>query len=138
MEFDYLVLACPLAISTLDRFLTLSAEERDLFGRIIVNPYVVTSYAIAKLRPPERIVGMWPIPKIGQPWATTQQYADSEFVQFYTRLDDWTAESKTTVIDAVGQLVRAFGAVFSGNPYHLQRMELFSARQRRRHPQRLL
>jgi predicted NAD/FAD-binding protein len=115
MEFDYLVLACPLAIGALDRFLTLSAEERDLFGRVIVNPYVVTSYAIAKLRPPERIVGMWPIPRVGQPWAMTQQYADSEFVQFYTRLDDWTAESKTTVIEAVGQLVRAFGAVFPEN-----------------------
>lgn len=110
MEFDYLVLACPLDIGTLGRFLALSDRERELFGRITVNPYVVTSYAIADLRLRERIVGMWPIPKIGRPWAMTRQYADNEFVQFYTRLDEHHAASKTAVIDAIRQCVAALGA----------------------------
>jgi hypothetical protein len=111
MEFDYLVIACPLNVSSLERFLTLSYEERDLFKRIIANTYVVTSYAIPNLRLPKRIVGMTPIPEFGYPWAITQQYADNEFVQFYTRVEDVNAESKQRIIDSIGQFVTALGAV---------------------------
>jgi hypothetical protein len=111
MEFDYLVLACPLDIGTLGRFLALSNKERELFGRTTVNPFIVTSYAIADLQLPERIVGMWPIPRIGQPWAITRQYADNEFVQFYTRLDEHDPTSKATVIDAIRQCVEALDGV---------------------------
>jgi protoporphyrinogen oxidase len=115
MEFDYLVLACPLDVGTLGRFLGLTEQERELFGRITINPYVVTSYAMADLQLPARIVGMWPIPKIGQPWAMTRQYADNEFVQFYTRLDERDADSKTNVISAIRQYVTAMGAVLPEN-----------------------
>ena len=110
MEFDYLVLACPLDAGTLGRFLVLSNEERELFGRITINPYVVTCYAMTNLQLPERIVGMWPIPKIGQPWAMTRQYGDNEFVQFYTRLDERNADSKINVISAIREYVVALGA----------------------------
>ena len=111
IEFDYLVLACPLNSDTLGRFVTLSREEADLFKRIIVNKYAVTSYAILNLRLPKRIVGMAPIPDIGYPWAITQQYADNEFVQFYSRLDSTHATSKANVIDLIRQFTKALGAV---------------------------
>jgi hypothetical protein len=111
MEFDYLVLACPLGVDSLDRFLILSREEKDLFRRIVFNKYAVTSYALPNLRLPKRIVGMSPIPKTGYPWAITQQYADNEFVQFYTRLDDTQAAPKENAIGAIRHCVTALGTV---------------------------
>jgi hypothetical protein len=110
MEFDYLILACPLKSELLERFLALSDEERDLFKRIVVNDYVVTSYAIPNLQLPRRIVGMTPIPEMGRPWAITRQYADNDFVQFYTRLDHLHEGSKDNVVDAIGRFVTALGA----------------------------
>jgi uncharacterized protein with NAD-binding domain and iron-sulfur cluster len=110
MEFDYLILACPLNADLLGRFLTLSDEERDLFKRIIVNDYVVTTYAIPNLRLPKRIIGMTPIPEMGRPWAITQQFADNDFVQFYTRMDDPHSSAEEIVIDGIRQLVTALGA----------------------------
>ena len=92
MEFDYLLLACPLNTNVMNSFLSLSNEERDLFSRIIVNSYVVASCAIPNLRLPRRIVGMSPTPKAAEPWAMTQQFADNDFVQFYTRLDNSEAD----------------------------------------------
>jgi len=109
-EFDYLVLACPLAASSLASFLTLSAEERDLFSRIVVNTYVVATYALPDLQLPRRIVGMTPIPAMGRPWALTQQFADRPLVQFYTRLPRSAAVSQAQVIDAIRSFVAALGA----------------------------
>lgn len=109
MEFDYLLLACPLQQDTIGRFMALSDEERALFKRITSNKYVVTSYAIPNLHLPRRIVGMWPIPEMGRPWAFTQQYADSELVQFYTRVDR-PQDTHAAVIAAIGNYVNALGA----------------------------
>jgi Flavin containing amine oxidoreductase len=114
LEFDYLFLACPLDVHTLDRFLRLSDEEAGLFKRITNNKYVVTSYAIADLHLPQRIVGMWPIPEMGVPWAFTQQYADSQLVQFYTRLDR-SGGTKATVIEGINRCVTALGATLPEN-----------------------
>jgi hypothetical protein len=111
MEFDYLILACPLDCGSLGRFLTLSGEEVDLFKRIIANDYIVTSYALPDLRLPKRIVGMFPVPDIGQPWAITQQYADNEFVQFYTRVDNRHAARQDSVVEGIRRCVTVLGAV---------------------------
>ncbi len=115
MEFDYLILACPLGADTLGRFLALSPEEADLFGRIVVNPYVVTTYAILGLQLPERIVGMLPIPEMGRPWAITQQFADNQFVQFHSRVDSAHRISKARVFDAIREDVEKLGAALSAN-----------------------
>jgi hypothetical protein len=115
MEFDYLVIACPIHGDSLGRILKLSAEESCLFSRIVVNKYVVTSYAIPNLRLPKRIIGMSPTPEFGRPWAITQQYTDNEFVQFYTRLGSIDARSKDKVIDGIRQFVAAIGAALPEN-----------------------
>lgn len=114
MEFDYLLLACPLNASTLGRFVTLSDEEENLFKRITNNQYVVTSYAITNLHLPRRIVGMWPIPDVGLPWAFTQQYPDSQLVQFYTLMDR-SGGTKATVIEGIGRYVTALGGIIPEN-----------------------
>jgi hypothetical protein len=115
MEFDYLVFACPIHGDSLGRLLKLSAEESGLFNRIVVNKYVVTSYAMPDLRLSRRIIGMSPTPEIGRPWAITQQYADNEFVQFYTRLGRIDARSKEKVIDGIWQFAAAIGAALPEN-----------------------
>jgi predicted NAD/FAD-binding protein len=115
MEFDCLILACPLNVELLERFIRLSLEERDLFGRIVVNRYVVTSYAIPNLQLPRRIVGMTPVPDMGRPWAMTKQYADNDFVQFYTRLHNVGEDCKESVIDAIRRLVVSLGAALPEN-----------------------
>jgi hypothetical protein len=109
LEFDELILACPL--TSAGEFLTLTEDERDLFGRIIVNPYVVTTFAIPNLRLPKRIVGMLPLPEPGRPSAITQQFADSDFVQFYTPIERGTELSKNDVVHAIRAVVTALGAV---------------------------
>jgi hypothetical protein len=110
MEFDYLLLACPLNTDVMNSFLSLSNEERDLFSRIIVNSYVVASCAIPNLRLPRRIVGMSPTPKVAEPWAMTQQFANNDFVQFYTRLRNAEADSRKEVLDAIDRFVARLGA----------------------------
>jgi Flavin containing amine oxidoreductase len=110
MEFDYLLLACPLNTDVTNSFLSLSDEERDLFNRIIVNPYVVASCAIPDLRVPRRIVGMSPTPKVTEPWAMTQQFVHNDFVQFYTRLGNFEADSRKRVLDAIDRFVARLGA----------------------------
>jgi len=110
MEFDYLLLACPLNTDVTNSFLSLSNEERDLFSRIIVNSYVVASCAIPNLRLPRRIVGMSPTPEVAQPWAMMQQFADNDFVQFYTRLRDSEAGSRKKVLDAIDLFIARLGA----------------------------
>jgi uncharacterized protein with NAD-binding domain and iron-sulfur cluster len=115
MEFDFLILACPLNVGLLERFIRLSQDERDLFERIVVNRYVVTSYAIPNLHLPRRIVGMTPVPEMGRPWAMTRQYADNDFVQFYTRLDNACDDPKESVIGAIRRLVDVLGATLPEN-----------------------
>jgi uncharacterized protein with NAD-binding domain and iron-sulfur cluster len=110
IEFDYLVVACPIHGDSLGRILKLSAEESGLFNRIVVNKYVVMSYAIPELRLPRRIIGMSPTPELGRPWAITQQYTDSDFVQFYTRLGSIDTSSKHKVIEGIRQFAAAIGA----------------------------
>jgi uncharacterized protein with NAD-binding domain and iron-sulfur cluster len=110
MTFDYAILACPLSADLLERFLTLSDEERDLFKRVIVNNYVVTTYAIPNLRLPKRIVAMTPVPGIGRPWAITQQYADRDFMQFYTRTKGALSGDEAVINGAIRELVAKLGA----------------------------
>jgi hypothetical protein len=56
----------------LGQILKLSAEESGLFNRIVVNKYVVTSYAMPDLRLPRRIIGMSPTPEIEHPFKGAQ------------------------------------------------------------------
>jgi hypothetical protein len=125
IEFDYLILACPLDSGALGRILTLSREEADLFARIVANDYVVTSYALPGLRLPKRIVGMFPVPDVGQPWAMTQQYADNEFVQFYSRLDSKRVAPQESVIEEIRRYVTALGAVLPADYITFDRWSYF-------------
>ena len=109
LEFDALVLACGLGLSTVESFLTLTETERTLFGKIVVNPYVLTAHKVHGLRLPARIVGMLPVPAMGRPWAITQQFPDNDFVQFYSRVDREGRISLGHVADAIAFDVAQLG-----------------------------
>ena len=80
-----------------------------MFKRVIAHEYVVTTYVLPGLRLPKRIVGMVLVPQMGQPWALTQQFADSDLVQFYTRLNCGYPELQESVIAEIRHWTNALG-----------------------------
>lgn len=117
LEFDFLILACPLIINNLSSFLQLSNQEQNIFQKIVINPYALTTYTSTGLALPERIVGMLPIPNMGLPWAITQQFENNSLVQFYSRIDPAHSISKQDVLDNIAQVVGHMGGNIS-SPYH--------------------
>ncbi len=90
MNFDYLILACPLTEDVFDQLkLTRSNEEKELFGKIIVNPYCMTTYWVNNMDMPEPIAPILPLPERGKPWAVARQFQHlgNKFTQFYTRTE---------------------------------------------------
>ncbi|MCW5318114.1 hypothetical protein GTQ43_31485 [Nostoc sp. KVJ3] len=87
LEFDYLILACPLTLDVLNTFLDLSPAEKDLFEQIILNPYGLITYLIPDLQMPTPVTNVIPVNAVGNPWFIAQQFADNDLIAFYTRLD---------------------------------------------------
>lgn len=88
MEFDILVLACPLVPDVFAQLgLERNAAETKMSERIIINPYCMTTYWINDMDMPEPIAPVLPIPENGKPWAVARQFQNlgNNFTQFYTR-----------------------------------------------------
>lgn len=114
-EFDHLILACPLTLDVLPRFLDLSTEEIRLFGQVITDPYCMTSLKVTLPHlPPDYAMATIPLTPIGTPWAITKQADGSKFIQFYSRLDPADPRDATATRDAVKaavcDLIRRLGA----------------------------
>lgn len=93
MDFDYLVLACPLTPDVFARMrLTPTQKEEAMSDKIIINPYCMTTYWIEKDMP-QPVAPVLPIPERGVPWAVARQFQGRDknhFTQFYTRpKDEW-------------------------------------------------
>jgi uncharacterized protein with NAD-binding domain and iron-sulfur cluster len=117
-EFDQLILACPLSNDVLGRFLRLSAEETRLFSQVITDPYCMISLKIPLPNlPPDFAMATIPLPPIGTPWAITRQSADSNLIQFYSRLpSERELDRESThrkVLEAVHRLIARFGGDLS-------------------------
>ncbi len=93
MHFDYLILACPLTQDVFDGLKLDKTPGEDIFKKIHINPYCMTTYWVDNMDMPEPIAPILPLPKIGKPWAVARQFQHNgnHFTQFYTR----TKESKT-------------------------------------------
>lgn len=91
MEFDKLILACPLTDDVLPQFLKdLSEEERELFKKIDTESYCLTSFTTEGIEMNRPIAASLPLPGIGVPWAITKQMPDSNLFQFYSRVpEEW-------------------------------------------------
>ena len=88
MEFDYLVLACPLTPDVFEQLgLKRNPGETTMSEKICINPYCMTTYWINDMDMPEPIAPLLPIPERGLPWAVARQFQmrDNKFTQFYTR-----------------------------------------------------
>uniref|UniRef100_A0A832GY72 FAD-dependent oxidoreductase n=1 Tax=Oscillatoriales cyanobacterium SpSt-402 TaxID=2282168 RepID=A0A832GY72_9CYAN len=91
LEFDYLILACPLTLDVLHSFLDLSTTEQELFKQIELNPYSLTTYRIPNFKMHTPVTNVIPMNPEGNPWFISQQFLDNDLVAFYTRLP-WDAE----------------------------------------------
>lgn len=98
MPFDYLVMACPLSPVVTERFLDLSAGERDLFGRIKTHTYTMYTATVTGLDLPTPIAVTYPLTTIGTPWGVTQQWKSKESLvtQFYVQLPGEEGEAPPT------------------------------------------
>jgi len=86
LEFDYLILACPLTLDVLQPFLDLSSTEKELFQKIELNPYSLTTYQIPNFSMDTPVTNVIPMNPEGNPWFISQQFLDNDLVAFYTRL----------------------------------------------------
>jgi hypothetical protein len=85
--FDYVVLACPQRLEVLEPMLSLTAEERRLFGQVIYNPFYVTTYDAPGTEEVAAVTFSLPLPEVGQPYVVTRQYPRNDFISVYTRGD---------------------------------------------------
>ncbi len=87
LEFDYLIVACPLSPKVIKRF-GFTGDEKELFGKVKSHSYCLTSFTTKNIEMAEPIAATLPLPDIGMPWAITKQFPDSNLFQFYSRVPD--------------------------------------------------
>ena len=88
MDFDYLVLACPLTPDVFNSLgLPRNSGEEYISDNIVINPYCMTTYWVDNMIMPEPIAPILPLLKRGKPWAVARQFQHEKnyFTQFYTR-----------------------------------------------------
>jgi hypothetical protein len=110
-SFDYLIIACPVLKSELEKFLTLSAEELRLEARTRFIPYAVASFEIADVVLPERVAVHLPLPPRGWPMIVSQTHPDNELIAFYARLPTNTPseEDERRLREHIERYAQAFG-----------------------------
>jgi predicted NAD/FAD-binding protein len=114
LEFDQLILACPLSADVLGEFLTLSTEEAALFSKVIYSPYRVTAVADTGLRLPSTSVGYLPYRGPGQPAGMHQQHRDLPRVHFYSLVDREGRITEEDVRAAIRHDLGRLGGAVSG------------------------
>lgn len=90
MDFDYLILACPLTPDVFEQLgLQRTEAEVKMSDKIRVNPYCMTTYWVENMQMPQPIAPVLPLPERGKPWAVARQFQHNanHFTQFYTRTD---------------------------------------------------
>lgn len=85
--FDALILACPLLSTVLEPFLKLTPAEKELFDKVQLDPFVVTTYPTSCATPVHAVSFMFPRPDEGQPYVVTQQFGDVPLLSIYSRID---------------------------------------------------
>ncbi|WP_366932858.1 FAD-dependent oxidoreductase, partial [Nostoc sp. JL31] len=125
LEFDYLVLACPLTLNVLNTFLDLSSAEKDLFEQIILNPYSLITYLIPELEMPTPVTNVIPLNVVGNPWFIAQQFADNDLIAFYTRLDREEKITKADVLQGIQKTLENLGVQVDDDYYTYDKWPYF-------------
>lgn len=109
--FDYLILACPLLQSELEKFMVPSEEESRLAAKIRFIPYAVASFEISDVVLRERTAFHLPLPPRGAPMIIAQAHPENELMAFYARLptNNPTDEDEKRLREYIERYVAAFG-----------------------------
>jgi hypothetical protein len=118
MEFDSLIVSSTYGSRALTTFLQLSPDEAFLFDKVVVNPFVVTTYAVEAMQVPHRIIFVCPAPKFGLPCAMTQQFEDIAYWQFYSRADRDYKPEVSDLLRAVKHTIARLGGRIVENDAH--------------------
>jgi hypothetical protein len=86
LEFDRLILACPLTPDVLEPLLGggITAEEKRLSERVVLNPCVIATFETDTLDQTSAISYVLPAPADGVPSVVARQYVDNDLVIFFT------------------------------------------------------
>lgn len=132
LYFDHVILACPLVTDVLDKFLTLSAEENRLFGKVQEYSYCITTFHCdPEPEMPEPIVCLYPFSDetIGRPWVAVRLWPENSHMhQFYTRVSIGEDENsvRQRVISEVKKLIKQMGGAVAGSKdVHKNRMHTY-------------
>jgi hypothetical protein len=122
LEFDHLILACPLTLDVLDKFIDVSDQEKKLFSKIITNHYCLTSFKVKfpEIKHEDLIFATVPLTPIGTPWAIIKQREESDLVQFYSRVDPtWKEEEiREKTIKAVKKFIKRLNGTIDNEEWH--------------------
>jgi len=117
MECDYVFIATPLYLDALKPFLDLSTEENDLFEKVLIDPFVVTTYYVPGLEDFTAATFMIPEPHIGQPFVITRQFADNNLVSIYTRTLDYQDSDKEKILKTNREFIKKSLGIELGHYY---------------------
>ncbi len=133
MNFDYLILACPLTQDVYDQLNLKRTPGEAIFDKIHVHPYCMTTYWVEDMDMPQPIAPILPLSNVGEPWAVARQFQQegNKFTQFYTR----TRESKTieemnedekNVKEEVKKLIKLLGGKIDDTKSHWHSYDRFT------------
>jgi hypothetical protein len=108
--FDALILACPLLPDVLHPFLRLTPQESELFAKVGLDPFVVTTYPTSCSTPVHAVSFMFPRPQIGEPYVVTQQFSDVPLLSIYSRIDAAQKVTRAQVLANNRRLLTVIGA----------------------------
>lgn len=126
LEFDYLILACPLNIEVTGELLDLNECEYNQLKPIKVNSYCMSTFSAkfngGTLGNGAPLAAVYPMPPLDDhfiPYAVAAQWQDCEMVQIYTRTKDTSQDNpdqgdkpdvETPVMNAAAQVLKQMGA----------------------------
>lgn len=120
VQFDWLVLCCPLQTEVTSQFLDLTDPERDLFDRITLNPFCVTTFELrgGGKGLPTRLVNVTPVPAraSARPTILTQQFGNNPLVTFYTPVSGDGEHVRDAVIEGVRDFAAELGIELGDEP----------------------
>jgi hypothetical protein len=109
-EFDLLILACPLTLDVLKKFLNLSYDERELFAQVKLDPFVVATYPTSCKVDVSAVTFMLPRPAMGEPYVVTKQFDEVPLLSIYSRMSRDGSTTRDQVLENNRRLLRELGA----------------------------
>ena len=118
LEFDYMIIASPLTYNALQSWLSdMRPVEEELFKRVHLNPYILTTYVAKHMEEFSAVSYMLPEPALGQPYVLTRQFFDNDLISFYTRTRENQLVSKEDILRMQKKFIRDAGGEVEGEYY---------------------